>query len=323
MKSKIITTIPVYNGEAFIEQTLNSIANQTLRPDRVVVLDNCSTDRTEEIVRNFKGIRCEYIRNPSNLGSAANHNRCLDFADQTDYLQILHADDMIKPEFYAAMTELLADCDGLGLAWCLDERIDEANRRLSISGKADAKVERLDRDTFLKRKAEIGNQAYCATLMKTAGRPLPCRFLPEFPMLGDMVFWADLGFHCRQTVHLHRVLGQYRWHGSNASGSQALNLQSFLLDEWRGMERIEALRGKGWSAFRKLKLLGLFSVRSNIKAKRLGQNGAAAYSREVARVARQITGWPLWLAGRVLVELRDIYLFTILGRTRHPKNIYG
>ena len=63
MKSKLLTVIPVYNGEPFIAQTLESLARQRLRPDRVVVLDNCSTDRTPEIVKNFTGIACELIRN--------------------------------------------------------------------------------------------------------------------------------------------------------------------------------------------------------------------------------------------------------------------
>jgi len=84
MKSKILTAVPVWNGEQFIEQTLDSIARQTLRPDRVVVLDNCSTDRTEEIARSFKGITCEFIRNPTNLGLFGNFNRALGFSDQTE-----------------------------------------------------------------------------------------------------------------------------------------------------------------------------------------------------------------------------------------------
>jgi len=83
------------------------------------------------------------------------------------------------------------------------------------------------------------------------------------------------------------------------------------------------LRGKGWSLARKLKLKGLFAVRSGIKAKRVRQNGNAQYAREIAQAARSITGWPLWLAGRVLVEMREFYLFTLLHRTRHPKNIYS
>jgi glycosyltransferase involved in cell wall biosynthesis len=323
VKSKIITALPVLNGEAYIEQTLESIARQTLRPDRVVFLDNGSTDRTESMVRNFKGIPCEFIRNPTNLGLFGNFNRCLDFADQTEYLQILHTDDTLEPEFYEVMTGQLSDCAGRGLAWALDERIDENNRHLSNSGEPDGAFEVLTRDAFLQLKAEIRNQAFCATLLKTNGRPAPCRFPLDFPILGDMIFWAAFGAHCEKLVHVHRLLGKYRWHGLTQTVFLGPSIQALILDEWRTMETNEALRGRGWSRHRKLKLKGLLAVRSGIKAKRVRQNGNAAYSREIVQAARGITGWPLWLAGQVLVELRDFYLFTLLRRTRHPKNIYG
>jgi len=323
MPSRIITTIPVFNGEAFIGQTLASVARQTLRPDRVVVLDNCSTDRTPDIVRNFKDLPCEFIRNPTNLGLFGNLNRCLEFADQTDYLQLLHADDLIEPEFYQVTTGLLADCPGRGLAWSLDERVDENNRHLSDSGKADGKIETLSSDDFLQRKAEIRNQAFCATLLKTAHQPAPCRFPMDFPILGDMIFWAAYGAQCQKIVHVHRLLAKYRWHGSNETVFHAPTIQALILDEWRTMETNEALRGRGWSAYRKTKLKGLLAVRSGIKAKRVRQNGDPNYSAEIARAARGITGRPLWLAGRILVELRDFYLFTLRRQTRHPKNIYG
>jgi hypothetical protein len=64
-------------------------------------------------------------------------------------------------------------------------------------------------------------------------------------------------------------------------------------------------------------------VRSGIKAKRVRQNGDPRYAQAIAQAGRSITGWPLWLAGKVLIELRDFYLFIILRRTRHPKNIYS
>jgi glycosyltransferase involved in cell wall biosynthesis len=323
MKSKILTAVPVCNGEQFIEQTLDSIARQTLRPDRVVVLDNCSTDRTEEIARSFKGIACEFIRNPTNLGLFGNFNRALDFADQTEYLQILHADDAIEPQFYEVMTGLLSDCSARGMVWSLDERIDEDNKHLSNSGKPDGKIEVLARDNFLKRKAEIGNQAFCATLMKTAGQPVPCRFPLDYLLVGDMIFWAAFGAHCEKLIHVHRLLAKYRWHGSTQTVLLGAGIQSLVLDEWRTMETNEALRGKGWSWHRKMKLKGLLAVRAGVKARRVRQNGNAAGSSEIAQAARGITSWPLWLAGQVLVELRDFYLFRILGRRRHPKNIYG
>ena len=323
VKSRIITAIPVFNGEAFIAQTLAAVARQTLRPDRVVVLDNGSTDRTAEIVGNFPDVKCEFIRNPKNLGLFGNLNRCLEFAPETEYLHLLHADDLIQPGFYEVMTGLFGGGAGRGLAWCLDERIDEQNRHLSVSGRADGKIEAVGRDAFLRRKAELGNQAFCATLLRTDGQPSPVTFREDFPIMGDTLFWAAFGAHCEKLIHVHRALAQYRWHGSNETSLHAPVIQSLVLDEWRTMETNERLRGRGWSGPRKLKLTGLFAVRSAIKAKRVRQNGDAAGAREITRAARGITGWPPWLAGKILVELRDFYLFAILRRARHPKNIYG
>lgn len=323
MKCKLLTVIPVYNGEQFIAQTLESVARQTLRPDRLVVLDNCSTDRTPEIVKDFSGMPCEFIRNERNLGLFGNLNRSLDFSTETEYLQILHADDTIEPKFYEVMTRVLADCPGRGMAWSLDERIDEENRHLSISGRVDDLVEVLDKDVFLQRKAELSNQSFCAVLLKTAGQAPPCHFREDFPIMGDTVFWAAYGLQCDRIVHVHQALAKYRWHGSNQTVFLAPGLQPLIFDEWRTMEMNEMLRGRGWSLMRKLKLKGLFAVRSGIKSKRVRQNGNAKYSVEIAQAARSITGWPLWLAGKFLVEARDFCLFTVLRRTRHPKNIYS
>src|SRR6266404_9230804 len=135
MKANIITVIPVFNGGKFIRQTLESVAKQTLRPDRLIVLDNCSTDNTEQIVQSYQDIKCEWIRNPKNLGLFGNCNRALEFAAEAKYLNLLCADDLIEPAFYETLTRELESSKGRGLAFCLDERIDENGRHLSISGK--------------------------------------------------------------------------------------------------------------------------------------------------------------------------------------------
>lgn len=318
----ITTTIPTYNNATFILETLKSLAAQTRRPDRVIVLDDGSTDQTREIVETFQGIRCECIRNSGQPGLFENFNRCLEFAQTTEFLHILHADDTIQPGFYETMTRHFANCSGLGMGWCLDERMDEHGHHLSLSGVENGAVEFLSRNGFLKRKAELGNQAFCATLLKTNYQPAPCAFPLDYPIVGDMVFWAEFGAHCVQIFHLHQALANYRWHGTNQTIVRGPMIQALIHDEWRAMQTIEALREEK-SCHRNLKLKGLMAVRSGIKAKRLCQNGNQQYSAEITQAARDITGWPLWLAGKILVELRDFYLFKIQRRTRHPKNIYG
>jgi glycosyltransferase involved in cell wall biosynthesis len=316
--------MPVYNNAEFILQTLESLARQTFPPDRVIICDDGSTDQSEEIVRGFKGVQCEWTPNPKRLGLFGNFNRCLDLADQGEYLQILHADDTLEPDFYKVMTGVLDDCPGLGLAWCLDERIDENGQRLSISGKPDGAVEVFDMDDFLKRKAEIGNQAFVATLLKTCHRPTPCHFPTDMPILGDMVFWPAFGKHCKKIAHVHQLLARYRWHGGNATNARAPSIQALILDEWRTMQTNEALRGPGpMKPWRSMKLRGLLAVRSGIKAKRFRQQGNRTYASEIVGTAKKIAGTPLWLAGQFLVELRDLIVYTILRRPRHPKNVFS
>lgn len=49
----ITVLMATYNGEKFIEQQLYSIRSQTLPADRVIILDDCSTDKTFDIVDRF------------------------------------------------------------------------------------------------------------------------------------------------------------------------------------------------------------------------------------------------------------------------------
>jgi glycosyltransferase involved in cell wall biosynthesis len=323
LKAKLTTIIPVRNGQEFILQTLQSLKAQTLRPDRVIFLDNHSTDATEAIALDFKGLPIEFIRNETNLGVFGNFDHCLDFAAETEYLHILHSDDLILPQFYEVMVGHLQDCPGRAFGWCTDERIDEHNQHLSFSDKIDGRVDVLDRDTFLKIKAEIGNQSFCSTLMKTNYQSAPARFPLDMVVYGDMVYWARFGSHAEKIVFVRRPLAQYRWHQTNMSVYVAPNLKSLVVDCWSTMQMAEALRGKPTEPIRKLKIKGLMAVRCGIMAKRFRQLDKAAYAREIVSTGRTYTGWPIWLAGQFLVETRELIVFKILRRPRHKQNVFS
>ncbi len=319
----IITVIPVYNGEKFIRQTLESVARQALRPDRVIVLDNCSTDGTEKIVRGFQGIPCEWSRNPKNLGLFGNCNRALEFAPETRHLHLLCADDLVEPDFYARLTRELQNCDGFGLAYSLDERIDENDRHLSFSGKITGQAETVPVDVFLSRKAEIANQAFSGSLMKTNGQKAPCQFRLDMPILADVAFWAAWGRHCRQIVQVNLALCKYRWHGDNTTNTVMPGIEALILDEWRVMQLNEQLRQSRPGPVRRFKLKGLFAVRTGIKAKRIRQQNNPAYSRKIVCEGKKISGPLAWHMGQVVVEARDLFIYGLLRRPKHPKNVYS
>jgi len=323
MGPHIVTVIPVFNGEPFVIQTLESLAKQTLLPSRVVVMDGGSTDNTERTVKAFKGLPCEWAPETERLGSFGSMNHGLDYAKEAQFLQILHADDWIEPKFYEIMSRQLEECDGFGMAFCLDERIDEQNRRLSVSGKPDGKITVLHKDDYLKHQAGFGNQAFASSLLKTNFQKAPCQFRLDLPIVAGAVFWAEWATHCKKIVKVNLPLGKYRWHGATGTSALAPKTECLVQDEWRAMQLMEGFRGRGMEPHRQFKLKAMLAVRANIKSKRIRQNGNPRQSREVAQAARAITGTGLSAAARVLVELRDLMLYRLGGRTRHPKNIYG
>ena len=323
MKSNIITVIPVYNGEKFIRQTLQSVAEQTLKPDRLIVLDNCSTDGTAKIVKEFQGVKCEYIRNEKNLGLFGNCNRALEFAPETKHLLLLCADDLIRPKFFEVMTGTLESCEGFGLAYCLDERIDENDKHLSLSGKVTGDVTEIPVDDFIARKAEIANQAFSGSLMKTNFQTAPCQFRLDMPILADVAFWGEWARHCKRIVQVNEPLCQYRWHGENTTNTVMPGIQTLILDEWKVMQMNEQLRNGNSGLIRKFKLKGLFAVRTGIKAKRVRQQNNLTYSREIVKEGKRISGPVAWLMAQAVVEARDFAIYGLLRRPRHPKNVYS
>jgi glycosyltransferase involved in cell wall biosynthesis len=68
--------LPVYNGERYLPEALDALLGQSYTDFELIISDNASADRTEEICRRYMALdgRIRYFRQPVNLGAAANHN---------------------------------------------------------------------------------------------------------------------------------------------------------------------------------------------------------------------------------------------------------
>lgn len=91
--------IPTYNYAKYIAQCIESVISQTYKDFEIIIVDNCSIDNTEEIVKSYI-LNCnkiKYFRNAENIGMAANWNRCLELASG-EYVKILCADDLLMPQ---------------------------------------------------------------------------------------------------------------------------------------------------------------------------------------------------------------------------------
>lgn len=90
---------PAYNSERFIAETILSVQAQTYTNWEMIIVDDCSTDKTAEIIASFqeKDPRIKYICNATNRGSAISRNIALQKA-KGKWIAFLDSDDIWHPE---------------------------------------------------------------------------------------------------------------------------------------------------------------------------------------------------------------------------------
>ena len=92
--------IPMYNREKFIFETIRSAQMQTISDIEIIVVDNCSSDNSYNIVKEMseKDNRIKLYKNEINLGAVINWIKCVEYAN-SPYSKILFSDDLIRENF--------------------------------------------------------------------------------------------------------------------------------------------------------------------------------------------------------------------------------
>jgi glycosyltransferase involved in cell wall biosynthesis len=100
-RPRVSVVTPVYNGEAYLGECIESVLAQTHPDWDYTIVDNCSTDRTLEIARGFasRDSRIRVERNAAFVGVVQNHNIALrQISPESRYCKVVAADDWLFPE---------------------------------------------------------------------------------------------------------------------------------------------------------------------------------------------------------------------------------
>ena len=100
--------IPTYNSADTLEAAIRSVREQTRPVDAITVMDDASTDETPQVMARVDGV--EYVRCEKNSGACANWQRCVDKASG-DFVALLHADDVLRPEWHRLAMEQIEGLD--------------------------------------------------------------------------------------------------------------------------------------------------------------------------------------------------------------------
>jgi glycosyltransferase involved in cell wall biosynthesis len=127
--------IPTYNAERHIEATIESVRRQTYTDWELVVVDDCSTDRTRDLVQSVRAKsndpRMRLHVNPSRLGMAGNWNRALSLASG-EFAKILCHDDELSPDCLEAQTKAIVDNPQVCLVTCSRTIVDARGAKLFV-----------------------------------------------------------------------------------------------------------------------------------------------------------------------------------------------
>lgn len=122
---KISVVLPTYNGEKYIRESIDSIINQTYQDWELIIIDDCSTDSTPQILENYaaKDNRIITYRNATNLKLPASLNKGFSIAKGT-YFTWTSDDNIYLPEAFSLMVGLLERNSNVDLVYCNTQRID-------------------------------------------------------------------------------------------------------------------------------------------------------------------------------------------------------
>ena len=130
---KVSLGIPVYNGERYLEEALESLLAQSFEDLEIVISDNASTDATEEICRTFarNDDRIRYWRSDRNRGVLHNFNEVFR-RSQGQYFKWAASDDVCGRDYLLHAVQKLDEDPSVVLVWAKTVGIDEQGARVRL-----------------------------------------------------------------------------------------------------------------------------------------------------------------------------------------------
>lgn len=115
---KVSLYMPCYNAERYIKECLDSVVNQSYKIDEIMIIDDASTDKTIDILKDYP---VKIIRNTENKGLAACRNIAFKEA-KNEFVAALDADCIASPQWLQQLMECFVSDDIAGVGGMLVER---------------------------------------------------------------------------------------------------------------------------------------------------------------------------------------------------------
>ena len=204
--------MPTYNGVRYLREQLDSIFAQTMLPDEVIIVDDCSTDGTVDLLEEYaKEHPIVLLKNTENLGINANFTKGIG-ASKGDYIFLSDQDDVWLPTKIEKTYRKLVEIERHGMPACVSSHVYDVDANLQVynTGVWDDST---DGSAVMK--------GFCSQGCTLGFNRLLADMVLPFPMQKNLMYDAILGI-VSYLLGSRYVLGEklmyYRHHSSNAVG---------------------------------------------------------------------------------------------------------
>ena len=230
METLVSIITPVYNAEKYLEETILSVINQSYKNWELLLIDDCSTDKSYEIIQEYLKIdkRIKYLKNERNSGPAITRNRGLENS-KGEYIAFLDSDDFWKEDKLKNQINFMKE-NNIFMCHGDYEMMDEKGNML----KKIITEQELDY-LILLRENQIKTSFLVINVKITKNI-----YFPNIRHEDFRYFLEILRTHKIKSVKMNEILGKYRVIGKSLSGNK------FKSAVWT------------WNIYRKYEKLNLF-----------------------------------------------------------------
>ena len=217
---KVSVIIPNYNHAPYLQQRIESILNQTYQDFELIILDDCSTDHSMEIIEQYRGYPqvSHIVYNAKNSGSTFRQwDKGIELAIG-EYIWIAESDDWMEESFLASMMLQYSLYPAAVIAFCQSQNVD-INGNILIRRKSSDEIIVKDGKHFIHTEMMYENAIYNAGMClfrKSVYKEVDRDVFINMKYCGDWFLWSLLS-EKGDVIELKNPLNYFRKHNLNVS----------------------------------------------------------------------------------------------------------
>lgn len=232
---KVSVIVPNYNHAPYLNQRIDSILNQSYQDFELILLDDCSTDNSRDILDSYKNhskVRQD-VFNDQNSGSTFKQwNKGVELA-QGEYIWIAESDDWAEPEFLETLMYEFEQHPNIGLAYVASKGADGGGN-LTYSNEIDNTGETIVYPSkfYIEKFLSVDNSIWNASMMMFKRELFPTneqqQLYSTMKYCGDWFFYllvVEKGF---DVLEVKQTLNNFRVHKNNVSNKAKTDGLTFL-----------------------------------------------------------------------------------------------